>query len=167
MTHPLRLPIRHLALVLVTALLAACQSVPAPKGFTPAQVAVLQSEGFVETGDDWMLTINERLLFPVNESALLPEQVERLAKLAQHLVAVEITTARIEGHTDSTGSAAYNQTLSEARARVVAAALQTSGMRFSTEQIIGRGETIPLSPNDTAQGRQDNRRVVIVVTPPA
>ncbi|MGN6691771.1 MAG: OmpA family protein [Sphingopyxis sp.] len=167
MTHPLRLPIRHLALVLVTALLAACQSVPAPKGFTPAQVAVLQSEGFVETGDDWMLTINERLLFPVNESALLPEQVERLAKLAQHLVAVDITTARIEGHTDSTGSAAYNQTLSEARARVVAAALQTSGMRFSTEQIIGRGETIPLSPNDTAQGRQDNRRVVIVVTPPA
>ena len=167
MTHPLRLPIRHLALVLVTALLAACQSVPAPKGFTPAQVAVLQSEGFVETGDDWMLTINERLLFPVNESALLPEQVEWLAKLAQHLVAVDITTARIEGHTDSTGSAAYNQTLSEARARVVAAALQTSGMRFSPEQIIGRGETIPLSPNDTAQGRQDNRRVVIVVTPAA
>lgn len=167
MTHPLRLPIRHLALVLVTALLAACQSMPAPKGFTPTQVAALQSEGFVETGEDWALTINERLLFPVNESALLPEQVERLSTLAQHLVAVDITTARVEGHTDSTGTAAYNQTLSEARARVVAAALQTSGMRFTPEQIIGRGETIPLSPNDTAQGRQDNRRVVIVVTPPA
>ena len=167
MTYPLRLPIRHIALALVAACLAACQSMPVPKGFTSAQVAALQSEGFVETGEDWALTINERLLFPVNESALLPEQVERLTKLAQHLVAVDITTARIEGHTDSTGSRAYNQTLSEARARVVAAALQTSGMRFTPEQIIGRGETTPLSPNDTAQGRQDNRRVVIVVTPPS
>lgn len=167
MTHPLRLNIRHLALVLLTALLAACQSVPAPKGFSPVQVAALQSEGFVEAGDDWALTINERLLFPVNESELEPEQIERLGALAKHLVAVDITTARIEGHTDSTGSSAYNQTLSEARARVVAAALQTNGMRFTPDQIVGRGETIPLSPNDTAQGRQDNRRVVIVVTPPA
>lgn len=167
MPHPLRLPIRHLALVVLAALLAACQSVLPPKGFSSAQVAALQSEGFVETGEDWALTINERLLFPVNESGLLPEQVERLGTLAKHLVAVGITTARIEGHTDSTGSSAYNQTLSEARARVVAAALQTSGMRFTPDQIVGRGETIPLSPNDTVQGRQDNRRVVIVVTPPA
>ena len=167
MTHPLRAPIRHFALVMLTALLAACASVPSPKGFSPAQVAALQSEGFVESGDEWALTINERLLFPVDQSALLPEQIERLGALAQHLVAVDIPTARIEGHTDSTGSSAYNQTLSEARARVVAAALQSSGMRFTPEQIIGRGETIPLSPNDTAQGRQDNRRVVIVVTPAA
>lgn len=167
MPHPLRLPIRHLALVVLAALLAACQSVPPLKGFSPTQVATLQSEGFVETGEDWALTINERLLFPVNESGLLPEQIERLGKLAQHLVAVDITTARVEGHTDSTGSSTYNQTLSEARARVVAAALQTNGMRFTPDQIVGRGETIPLSPNDTAQGRQDNRRVVIVVTPPA
>lgn len=167
MTHTLRLPIRHLALVLLTALLAACQSVPPPKGFSPAQIAALQAEGFVETGDDWALTINERLLFGSNESTLKPEQVATLGTLAQHLVAVDIMTARIEGHTDSTGSAAYNQTLSEARARVVAAALQTSGMRFTPDHVIGRGETIPLSPNDTEQGRQDNRRVVIVVTPPA
>lgn len=167
MTHPLRTPIRHLALILLTALLAACQSMPAPKGFSPTQVAALKSEGFVEAGDEWSLTINERLLFPVNESGLLPDQIDTLGKLAQHLVAVDIPTARIEGHTDSTGASAYNQTLSEARARVVAGVLQSNGMRFTPEQIIGRGETIPLSPNDTAQGRQDNRRVVIVVSPPA
>ena len=69
--------------------------------------------------------------------------------------------------TDSTGTTAYNQMLSQARAQSVARALQTSGMRFDADQIIGRGETIPLSPNDTAEGRQDNRRVVVIVTPPA
>ena len=167
MTHPLRLPIRHIALVVLAALLAACQSVPSPKGFSPAQVAALQAEGFVEAADGWALTINERLLFATNESALKPEQIATLGTLAQHLVAVDITTARVEGHTDSVGSSAYNQTLSEARAQAVAAPLQANGMRFTPAQIVGRGETIPLSTNDTPEGRQDNRRVVVIVTPPA
>ena len=167
MTNPLRLPFHRLALLVLATLLAACQSVPAPKGFSPAQVAALRSEGFVETGEGWMLTINERLLFASNESALKPEQIEKLGTLARHLVGVGITGARIEGHTDSTGTSAYNQALSEARARAVAVPLQTKGMRFTAGQIVGRGETIPLSPNDTAEGRQDNRRVVLIVTPPA
>lgn len=167
MPHPQLLPIRHLALILLTALLAACQSVPPPKGFSPAQIATLKAEGFVETGDDWALTIHDRLLFDTNESSLKPEQVERLGTLARHLVAVDIMTARVEGHTDSTGSSAYNQTLSEARAQAVAASLQANGMRFTADQIVGRGETIPLSPNDTPEGRQDNRRVVLIVSPPA
>lgn len=167
MSHPLRLPIRHLAVVLLAALLAACQSMPHPKGFSPAQIATLQAEGFVEAGDGWALTINERLLFGTNESALKPEQIATLGTLAQHLVAVDITTARIEGHTDSVGSSAYNQTLSEARAQAVAAPLQANGMRFTPGQIVGQGERIPLSTNDTPEGRQDNRRVVVIVTPPA
>ena len=121
MTHPLPLSLRQLFLIPLLALLAACQSVPPPaKGFSPEQVAALQAEGFVETGDDWTLTINERLLFPSNESGLKSEQIGRLGELARHLVAVGIPTARIEGHTDSTGAAAYNQALSEARAQSVA-----------------------------------------------
>lgn len=164
---PLTDSVRSLVLILLPLLLAACQTMPAPKGFTPAQVATLKAEGFVETGDGWTLTINERLLFATNESALKPEQVTILEATAKNLVSVGILTARVEGHTDSTGTTAYNQTLSQARAQSVARALQTSGMRFNAEQIIGRGETIPLSPNDTAEGRQDNRRVVVIVTPPA
>jgi OOP family OmpA-OmpF porin len=165
-THPLRLSLRQIFLIPFLALLAACQSAPLPsKGFSPEQVAALQAEGFVETGDDWTLTINERLLFPSNESGLKSEQIERLGTLARHLVAVGITTARIEGHTDSTGAAAYNQLLSEARAQSVAMPLQASGMRFTADQIVGRGETIPLSSNDTPEGRQDNRRVVLIVSP--
>ncbi|MBD3734443.1 MAG: OmpA family protein [Sphingopyxis sp.] len=164
---PLTDSVRSLVLILLPLLLAACQTMPAPKGFTPAQVATLKAEGFVETGDGWTLTINERLLFATNESALKPEQVTILEATAKNLVSVGILTARVEGHTDSTGTTAYNQTLSQARAQSVARALQTSGMRFDADQIIGRGETIPLSPNDTAEGRQDNRRVVVIVTPPA
>lgn len=164
---PLTDSVRSLVLILLPLLLAACQTMPAPKGFTPAQVATLKAEGFVETGDGWTLTINERLLFATNESALKPEQVTILEATAKNLVSVGILTARVEGHTDSTGTTAYNQTLSQARAQSVARALQSSGMRFDADQIIGRGETIPLSPNDTAEGRQDNRRVVVIVTPPA
>ena len=163
---PLTDSVRSLVLILLPLLLAACQTMPAPKGFTPAQVATLKAEGFVETGDGWTLTINERLLFATNESALKPEQVTILEATAKNLVSVGILTARVEGHTDSTGTTAYNQMLSQARAQSVARALQTSGMRFDADQIIGRGETIPLSPHDTAEGRQDNRRVVVIVTPP-
>lgn len=158
--------IRTVILLCLTALLAACQSVPPPSGFSPAQVAALKAEGFVETDAGWQLTLSERLLFAVNESALEPEQVERLGALAKNLASVDILTARVEGHTDSTGSSAYNQRLSQARAEAVAAPLQANGMRFTPDQIIGRGETIPLSPNDTPEGRQDNRRVVVIVTPP-
>lgn len=146
-------------------MLAACQTVSPTSGFTPAQIAMLESEGFVETGPAWELTISERLLFPVDESALKPDQQERIARLARNLVSVDIVTARVEGHSDSTGTAAYNQSLSQARAQAVAAPMQANGMRFTPDQIVGRGEAFPLSSNATAEGRQDNRRVVVIVTP--
>ena len=165
MTHRLQ-PIRIILLTAVAALLAACQSVPPPPtGFSPAQIAVLQSEGFIETDTGWELTLNERLLFPSDESRLQPGQEERIATLARHLLSVGIATARVEGHSDSTGTSAYNLKLSQARAEAVAAPMQASGMRFTPDQVVGRGEADPLSNNATAEGRQDNRRVVVIVTP--
>ncbi|MBL0915088.1 MAG: OmpA family protein [Sphingopyxis sp.] len=139
---------------------------PAPKGFSAEQVAALKSEGFSQTDLGWELTLNERLLFASNESTLGPDQIERLGRLARNLASVGITTARVEGHSDSTGSATYNQGLSQARAVAVAAPLRANGMAFTADQIIGRGETMPISPNGTAEGRQDNRRVVVIITPP-
>lgn len=169
MTHPLPRPIRFVLVAAFAALLSACQSAPAPSGFTPAQIAVLKAEGFVETpvqtDDSWQLTFAERLLFPSNESALQLGQKERITALARNLLSVDIVTARVEGHSDSTGASAYNLKLSQARAQAVAAPLTAGGMRFTPEQIIGRGETVPLSSNDTPEGRQDNRRVVVIVTP--
>jgi outer membrane protein OmpA-like peptidoglycan-associated protein len=157
--------IRSLFLIACAALLAACQSVPATTGFTPAQIAVLQTAGFVDKGLNWELTMNERLLFAVDQSALQSGQADQIAELARNLSSVGITTARVEGHTDSTGTDAYNITLSQARAQAVAAPMQTNGMRFTADQIVGRGESLPMSDNSTADGRQDNRRVVVIVTP--
>ena len=144
MTHALPRPFRLMLMALLGTLLAACQSMPAPSGFSPAQVAALKNEGFVETGAGWELTLNERLLFASNESALHAEQIARLRTLAGNLVSVDITTARVEGHTDSTGSASYNQRLSQARAQAVAAPLQEGGMRFTPGQIVGRGGLPPI-----------------------
>lgn len=157
--------IRLLFLAAFAALLAACQTVPAPTGFTPEQIAALKTEGFVEGDAGWALTFNERLLFATNESAVHPEQEARIAAMARNLTSVGIMTARVEGHSDSTGTSAYNLTLSQARAQAVAAPLTAGGMRFTADQIVGRGEAVPMSSNDTVDGRQDNRRVVVIVTP--
>ena len=165
MTQTIPQSIRSLLLVICASLLAACQSVPAPTGFTPAQIAVLKAEGFVDQGFDWSLNMPERLLFQTNESAISTEQQAQIARIASQLVGVGITTARVEGHTDSVGAAAYNLTLSQARAAAVAAPIQGAGMQLSPDQIIGRGEAVPMSSNDTEAGRQDNRRVVVIVTP--
>lgn len=165
MSIPAPRSIRALLVTAFAALLAACQSLPAPSGFSPEQVAALKSEGFVETALGWELSMPERLLFPSNESAVPADQQDQIRAVAARLVSVGITTARVEGHTDSTGTSAYNLTLSQARAEAVAAPMRAGGMQFTADQIVGRGETVPLSSNDTAEGRQDNRRVVVIVTP--
>ncbi len=165
MTYALPHNIRLFLIATFAALLAACQSAPPPSGFSAAQIALLQSEGFVETGLGWELSMPERLLFPSNESSLPADQQKRITDIATKLVSVGIATARVEGHTDSTGTSAYNLTLSQARAEAVAAPMQAGGMRFTADQVVGRGETLPLSSNTTAEGRQDNRRVVVIVSP--
>lgn len=165
MIHVLRRSFRALSFLFVAAALAACQSVPAPTGFNAVQIAALKAEGFVETDAGWALTLPERLLFATDESDLKPEQIEAIAKIAGRLSAVGITSARVEGHTDSVGSSAYNLKLSQARAQAVAVPMQANGMALTPDQVIGRGEALPLSSNDTAEGRQDNRRVVVIVWP--
>lgn len=147
------------------ALLAACQSLPPARGFSPEQVAMLQAQGFVETGDGWQLTLPERLLFASDDANLKPEQIETISKVARGLASVGIVSARVEGHTDSTGTSAYNLKLSQARADVVAGPMRANGMTLAPDQVIGRGEALPLSSNATPEGRQDNRRVVVIVAP--
>ncbi|NYF31197.1 OmpA family protein [Sphingopyxis chilensis] len=165
MTHAFPHKIRLFAIAVLAALLAACQSAPSPSDFSAAQIATLQSEGFVDTGLGWQLSMPERLLFPSNESSVPADQQTRIADIAAKLVSVGITTARVEGHTDSTGTSAYNLWLSQARAEAVATPMQAGGMRLTADQVVGRGETLPLSSNATPEGRQDNRRVVVIVTP--
>ncbi len=152
-------------LVLLGSALAACQSLPSKTGFTAEQIQVLQDEGFALVDGNWQLTLPSRLLFPSDQSELSADKLEEIAQLARNLAQVDIQNVVVEGHTDSTASDEYNLRLSHARAKTVAAPLTANGIALSPEQIIGRGEGFPISSNDTPEGRQDNRRVVLIVSP--
>lgn len=165
MIGKLRSAARLCLLMLVGSALAACQSVPPHRGFTAEQIKVLQDEGFAQVDDNWHLTLPSRLLFPSDQSELSAEKLEDIAQLARNLARVDIHNIVVEGHTDSTASDEYNLRLSHARAKTVAVPLAANGIPLSPEKIIGRGEAFPISSNDTPEGRQDNRRVVLIVSP--
>jgi len=75
------------------------------------------------------------------------------------------TTLRVTGHTDNTGSKAYNQTLSERRARSVADYLATQGVSSSRSFSEGRAFDQPIASNSSASGRAQNRRVELYILP--
>lgn len=148
-------------------LLGACQTVPVtPRpAFTERQVAVLKGNGFEPVGDGWQFGMADRLLFASDESRLIAAQQGVIARMAQGFVAVDITGARVEGHTDSTGAIAYNEALSQKRAQAVADALTMGGMQSAAIRVVGMGARAPVESNRSRQGRQENRRVVIIVSP--
>lgn len=145
--------------------LSACQTVPAKRGFSPRQVAALTQAEFKPVGDNYELGLSERVLFAVDQSDLSPEAAGTIDKLAATLISVQITGAGVEGHTDSSGSQDYNQQLSERRAAAVKAQFVKAGLAEAQVRAVGRGETQPIASNDTPEGRTQNRRVVIIVTP--
>lgn len=121
--------------------------------------------GIVNTGSQLVVTLPNDILFPVDSAALTPSLQNDLRAVAASLNRYPNTTVNVIGHADSTGAAAYNQQLSEQRARSVAAVLTSAGVAPSRINIIGRGEDAPIASNQTAEGRAQNRRVEIVITP--
>lgn len=104
------------------------------------------------------------LLFDVGKATLRPEARERLARLSGLVLAHPGLKLEAEGHTDSTGSDATNQKLSEQRAEVVRAYLEKSGIAAANLSAKGFGKTMPIADNATWKGRQQNRRVEIIVS---
>jgi outer membrane protein OmpA-like peptidoglycan-associated protein len=102
------------------------------------------------------------VLFDTNGDTLKPGADELMSRLAQFLTNHPDIKARIEGHTDSTGSDDYNQALSQRRADAVANALEGRGVSASQIQAVGRGKSVPVAGNDTSAGRQQNRRVEVI-----
>ena len=71
----------------------------------------------------------------------------------------------VSGHTDSTGSAAYNLELSKSRAQSVASYLEGQGVKASRFEVLGMGSSNPIASNSSAEGRSQNRRVEIKIVP--
>jgi outer membrane protein OmpA-like peptidoglycan-associated protein len=104
------------------------------------------------------------VLFDTDQSTLRSGARERLMKVADILKAHPELQIDIEGHTDSVGSSAYNQGLSERRAAAVKSFLALQGVPAQSMTATGFGEERPVASNDSASGRQQNRRVELVVT---
>ena len=125
---------------------------------TQQQLADLQAK---QTERGMVLTLSD-VLFDTNESTLKPGAAARLDRIASYLQANSNTHIIIEGYTDSTGTAAYNERLSERRAQAVADQLESRGIPADRVRTVGRGEESPVATNATQAGRQQNRRVEVI-----
>jgi outer membrane protein OmpA-like peptidoglycan-associated protein len=104
------------------------------------------------------------VLFDTGKSTLRPEAREKLAKISGIVLAYPDLRLAIEGNTDSVGTDALNQTLSEQRANSVRDYLAKENIPAASMTSQGFGKTQPIASNDTAEGRKQNRRVELVVS---
>ena len=111
------------------------------------------------------LDIPSDISFRVNSAAILPNFQPILDRFAQTLVANPATTVQIIGHTDSTGTDAINNPLSRNRAQSVADYLNRQGVAANRMSVSGQGSRQPIASNNTDEGRAQNRRVEILITP--
>jgi outer membrane protein OmpA-like peptidoglycan-associated protein len=104
------------------------------------------------------------VLFDSGKYTLRPLAREKLAKISGIVLAYPSLKLAVEGNTDSVGTDAFNQQLSEQRARGVRSYLTQQGIPESSTTATGFGKTRPIAANDTSEGRQQNRRVELVVS---
>ncbi|QJB70732.1 OmpA family protein [Parasphingorhabdus halotolerans] len=116
-------------------------------------------------GDNLILNMPSNVTFAVDSSAIQPNFQTTLGSVANTLSQYEKSYVDVLGHTDSTGTDAYNQALSERRAESVANFLSNSGVQRARLATKGYGESQPIATNTTEEGRAANRRVEIKIVP--
>jgi outer membrane protein OmpA-like peptidoglycan-associated protein len=114
-------------------------------------------------GEGIVVTFDSGILFDFDSAALRQQARDNLQELAENLRDYDRTDVLILGHTDATGPDAYNQQLSERRAGSAANYVVSLGVAASRVSTRGMGENDPVATNDTAEGRQLNRRVEVVI----
>ncbi len=122
------------------------------KGAVPLYDRMMQDEKFISYG----------ITFDVSKSVIKPESAGELTRIVQLLKENPSLRFSVKGHTDATGSASANQTLSEARAEAVVARLVEMGIDRSRLSAKGLGQNSPIADNSTDEGRAKNRRVEFV-----
>ncbi|MEJ2173040.1 MAG: OmpA family protein [Woeseiaceae bacterium] len=116
-------------------------------------------------GDNITLNMPGNVTFATDSSDLSPAFFEVLNSVTKVLKEFDQTVVEVAGHTDSTGSEVYNQSLSERRAGSVSQYLQAHNISAQRLITIGMGELRPVADNGTAEGRQANRRVEMTMVP--
>ncbi|MDL2269734.1 OmpA family protein [Desulfosarcina sp. OttesenSCG-928-A07] len=136
------------------------QAAEMQQALATSNAAALQREG-----DLIAITLKGDVIFDHDSDAVRPGIYNELDRIAQIMIRYPNTSILVGGHTDSTGSASYNQLLSERRANHVRDQLINRGVPSSRITGMGYGATLPVATNDTAEGRQMNRRVEIRINP--
>lgn len=117
------------------------------------------------TGQELRVVMPEGILFEIDSANVRADLQADLRALAQNVLTYRETTVEVVGHTDSTGSESYNLDLSTRRAAAVAGILLEEGVSPTRVTSFGRGELDPVASNDTIEGRQQNRRVEVIIRP--
>ena len=154
----------YFLIVQLYTLRAQADCLPVIQSVTHPSVPVEALSGARQTNRGMIFTLGS-LLFKTNEATILPEARESLTKLASYLKAAPKRRIMIEGYTDNRGSLSLNRNLSERRAKNVEEALEKEGIDPDRiAEVRGFGPRYPVSSNHTAEGRQKNRRVEIVIS---
>ena len=143
----------------------ASQAAPAAMPSTPAPVdnAAKPAAAAVVAPTSEKVTFETDTFFAFDKSVLQPAGKAKLDDLASKLQGTDIEVVIATGHTDSTGSDAYNQKLSVRRAQAVKAYLVSKGLPAERVLADGKGEKQPVASNKTKEGRSQNRRVEVEV----
>ncbi len=115
-------------------------------------------------GEGIVVEFSSNVLFGFDKAELSSDAKTNLDKLVTVLNTYPDTNIELQGHTDSKGSEAYNQTLSEKRASVVSTYLTGQGIKTERITTKGFGESVPKYDNETEEGRAQNRRVEFLIT---
>jgi outer membrane protein OmpA-like peptidoglycan-associated protein len=116
-------------------------------------------------GDNITLNMPSNITFALNSSDLNAQFFNALDGVSMVLKEYDKTVIEVAGHTDSSGSDQYNQSLSERRAQAVSGYLSSHGVKTQRLIPIGAGEGHPVASNDSEQGRAANRRVELTIVP--
>ena len=119
----------------------------------------------INNGDTLLVRMPQDILFDIDSANVRPSLRSDLQVLAGSLNRYPGSTVQVVGHTDNTGTASYNQGLSQRRADSVASVLIGAGVAPGRIVAFGRGEDQPIASNLTVEGRARNRRVDITIIP--
>jgi outer membrane protein OmpA-like peptidoglycan-associated protein len=128
-------------------------------------LATSEAAAVSREGNLLAVTFKSDVTFDTNSVTLKPGLMTEIDRVAGVLVQYPQTFVRVEGHTDSVGTAEYNMDLSSRRAMAVKNLLVERGVSGSRLETIGYGESMPVATNNTEAGRQKNRRVEIKIAP--